>query len=236
MAGDESPSAERIRRAAHPVFDAPLATALLAAALALAPALWRSLKPLRLPTRRRWRRSILLMSIAPLPDVVQGSTTAPATIIEYASLTCSHCAAFHEMIWPQVKAKYVDAGLAKFILREFPLDPLATAAFMLARCAGPDKRNLLIDQLFLRQTDWAFVDKPIAPLIAIAKGAGLSEGDSDACLKNQELYEKVNQSRDRAAEAFNIDATPTFFINGRKLVGEIALSDFDRWLSSPAAK
>jgi protein-disulfide isomerase len=176
------------------------------------------------------------MSIAALPDVVQGSTTAPATIIEYASLTCSHCAAFHARIWPQVKAKYVDTGLAKFILREFPLDPLATAAFMLARCAGPEKRNLLIDQLFSQQKDWAFVDKPISPLIAIAEGVGLSEGDSGACLKNQALYEKVNQSRDRAAEAFNIDATPTFFINGRKLTGEIALGDFDRWLSSPADK
>ena len=177
-----------------------------------------------------------LMSIAPLPDVIQGSTTAPATIIEYASLTCSHCAAFHETTWPEVKTKYIDTGLAKFILREFPLDKLAAAAFMLARCAGPEKRNLLIDRLFSQQKDWAFVDRPMAPLFAIAKQAGLSEGDSEACLKNQELYEKVNQGRDRAAEAFNIDATPTFFINGRKLVGEIALSDFDRWLSSPAAK
>ena len=198
-------------------FRAPLAATLLAATLTLAPL-------------------DLLASIAPLPDVVQGSTTAPAPIVEYASLTCSHCAAFHEMIWPQAKAKYVGAGLAKFILREFPLDNLATAAFMLARYASPDKRNLLIDQLFSQQRGWAFVDQPIAPLFAIVKGAGLSEDDSDACLKNQDLYEKFNQSRDRAAEAFHIDAAPTFFINGRKLVGEIAFSDFDRWLSSPAAK
>ena len=215
--------------------DAPLATALLAVALALAPA---PLVTLEAASASAADAPALdpSMSIAALPDVVQGSLTAPATIIEYASLTCTHCAAFHEMIWPQVKAKYVDTGLAKFILREFPLDRLATAAFMLARCAGPDKRDLLIDQLFLRQTDWAFVDKPIAPLFAIAEGTGLSPGESEACLKNQELYEKINQSRDRAAEAFNIDATPTFFVNGRKLVGEIGLGDFDRWLFSPATK
>jgi len=171
-----------------------------------------------------------LMSAGPLPDIVQGAANAPATIIEYASLTCTHCAAFHETIWPDLKAKYVDSGRAKFILREFPLDPLATAGFMLARCSGPDKRNLLIDQLFSQQKAWAFVDKPIQPLLDIVKQTGMTQTDFETCLKNQELYDQVNQSRDRAAEAFNIDATPTFFVNGRKLVGELTLSDFDRLL------
>jgi protein-disulfide isomerase len=171
-----------------------------------------------------------LMAIGPLPDIVQGSASAPATIVEYASVTCTHCAAFHETIWPDLKAKYVDSGRVKFILREFPLDPLATAGFMLARCSGPDKRNLLIDQLFSQQKSWAFVDKPIQPLLEIVKQTGMSQTEFETCLKNQELYDQVNQSRDRAAEAFNIDATPTFFINGRKLVGELTLSDFDRLL------
>ena len=89
-----------------------------------------------------------LMQPGPLPDIVEGAASAPATIVEYASMTCSHCAAFHEQVWPALKAKYVDTGKAKFILREFPLDPLAIAAFMAARCAGPDKRDALIDRLF----------------------------------------------------------------------------------------
>ena len=89
-----------------------------------------------------------LMQPGPLPDIVEGAAGAPATIVEYASMTCSHCAAFHEQVWPALKAKYVDTGKAKFILREFPLDPLAIAAFMAARCAGPDKRDALIDRLF----------------------------------------------------------------------------------------
>ncbi len=175
-----------------------------------------------------------LMSIGPLPDLVQGSPSAPVTIIEYASMTCSHCAAFHDTTWPELKSKYVDSGRAKFILREFPLDPLATAAFMLGRCAGADKRNLLIDQLFTQQKTWAFVDKPIEPLLAMVKTVGFSQTDFETCLRNQDLYEQVSQSRERAAEAFNIDSTPTFFVNGRKLTGELTIVDFDKALELQA--
>jgi len=169
-----------------------------------------------------------LMASGPLPDIVQGSASAPVTIIEYASMTCSHCAAFHDSTWPELKSKYIDSGKAKFILREFPLDPLATAAFMLARCAGPEKRNLLIDQLFTQQKTWAFVDKPIAPLLAMVKTVGFTQADFEKCLRDPDLYEQVSQSREHAAEAFNIDSTPTFFINGHKLTGELTIVDFDK--------
>jgi protein-disulfide isomerase len=175
-----------------------------------------------------------LMSIGPLPDLVQGAAAAPVTIVEYASMTCSHCAAFHDTTWPELKSKYIDTGRAKFVLREFPLDPLATAAFMLARCAGPDKRNIVVDQLFTQQKTWAFVEKPIEPLLGIAKGFGFSQTDFETCLRNQDLYEQVNQSRERAAEAFNIDSTPTFFVNGRKLTGELSIVDFDKVIEAPA--
>ncbi len=168
-----------------------------------------------------------LMAAGPLPDIVQGAPTAPVTIIEYASMTCSHCAAFHDSTWPELKSKYIDSGKAKFILREFPLDPLATAAFMLGRCAGADKRNLLLDQLFTQQKTWAFVDKPIAPLLAMVKTVGFTQADFEKCLRDPDLYEQVSQSREHAAEAFNIDSTPTFFVNGRKLTGELTIVDFD---------
>jgi protein-disulfide isomerase len=171
-----------------------------------------------------------LMSIGPLPDIAQGSPSAAITIIEYASMTCSHCAAFHESTWPELKSKYIDSGRAKFILREFPLDPLATAGFMLARCAGPDKRNLFVDQLFAQQKSWAFVDRPVEPLLALVKTLGMTQTDFETCLRNQDLYEQVSQSRERAAEAFNIDSTPTFFVNGRKMTGELAIADFDKLL------
>jgi len=175
-----------------------------------------------------------LMSIGPLPDLAQGAASAPITIVEYASMTCSHCAAFHDTTWPELKSKYIDSGRAKFVLREFPLDPLATAAFMLARCAGADKRNLLIDQLFTQQKTWAFVEKPIEPLLGIVKTVGFTQVDFETCLRNQDLYEQVSQSRERAAEAFNIDSTPTFFVNGRKLTGELSIVDFDKALEQAA--
>lgn len=175
-----------------------------------------------------------LMTIGPLPDIVQGSAAAPVTVVEYASMTCTHCAAFHDTVWPEFKTKYIDTGRVKFILREFPLDPLAAAAFMLARCAGPEKRNVMVDLLFTQQKTWAFVDKPIEPLLGLVKQVGFSQADFETCLKNQELYEQVSESRERAAEAFNIDSTPTFFVNGRKMTGELTVADFDKLIDLAA--
>jgi protein-disulfide isomerase len=115
-------------------------------------------------------------------------------------------------------------------LREFPLDPLAAAGFMLARCAGPDKRDAMIDRLFAQQDDWAFVDQPVERLLALVEKAGMSQKDFEACLSDQKLYDAVNQSREQATERFAIDSTPTFFVNGRKLSGGTAISEFDQVL------
>jgi protein-disulfide isomerase len=169
-----------------------------------------------------------LMAPGPLPDIAQGSETAPVTVIEYASMTCTHCAAFQKETWPALKAKYVDTGKVRYILREFPLDGLATAAFMLARCAGPDKRNALVDLLYARQKDWAFVDKPLDALAATVKQAGITQADFEACLKNQDLLTKVNQTRERASKLFKVNATPTFFVNGEQMQGELPIGDFDK--------
>jgi protein-disulfide isomerase len=168
-----------------------------------------------------------------LPDVVEGKADAPITIVEYASMTCSHCAAFHNDVYPTLKKNYIDTGKVKFILREFPLDPLATAAFMLARASG-DKRDAVVDLLFRQQKNWAFVDKPLDGLSNVLKQTGLSEESFKATLKDQLLYENVNKVRDRAAEKFAISATPTFFINGDKYSGEITAADLDKILSAPA--
>ncbi len=169
-----------------------------------------------------------LMAPQPLPDIVEGKADAPVTIVEYASMTCTHCQAFHAETWPALKAKYVDTGKAKFILREFPLDPLAAAAFMLARCAGPEKRDAIVDLLFDKQKDWAFVDKPLEALAATVKQAGVSQSDFESCLNNQKLYEQINQERDNAGKDFHVDATPTFYVNGKKLSGELPIAEFDK--------
>jgi len=170
-----------------------------------------------------------LMQPGPLPDIVEGAPGAPSTIVEYASMTCSHCAAFHEQVWPALKAKYVDTGKAKFILREFPLDPLATAAFMAARCVGPDKRDALIDRLFANQGEWAFRDEPLERL---RRATGLSPTDFLACVKDKTLFDGINETRDLAAERFGLESTPTFFVNGRKLDGEPELPAFDAALTA----
>jgi len=171
-----------------------------------------------------------LMAENALPDVVMGKDDAPVTIIEYASMTCSHCAAFNAETFPGLKSKYIDTGKVRYILREFPLDPLATAGFMLARCSGPEKRNAMVDLLFAQQKNWAFTEKPIEALANLVKQTGMKQETFESCLKDQALYEKVNDVRNRASEKFNINATPTFFINGKKQSGELSPDQLDKIL------
>ena len=172
-----------------------------------------------------------LMMDGALPDMWLGSKDAPVTIIEYASMTCTHCAAFHADTWPTLKSKYIDTGKVRFTLREFPLDPLAAAGFMLARCAGPEKRNAIVDLLFNQQKNWAFVDKPLDALATTVRQAGISQADFEGCLKDQKLYTSVNQVRDRAADTFKVNATPTFFINGQKKAGELTVTELEKTLA-----
>ena len=155
-----------------------------------------------------------------LPDVVQGKADAPVTIVEYASMTCTHCAAFHEQTYPSLVKDYIDTGKAKFILREFPLDALAVAAFMIARCMD-DKRAAMVDLLFTQQKNWAFVPKPVDALEGIVKQAGMSSEAFKKCLDDRAMYQKVLDVRQRASEKFQIASTPTFFINGTRATGEM---------------
>jgi protein-disulfide isomerase len=177
-----------------------------------------------------------LMAPNALPDIVEGAAGAPVTIVEYASMTCSHCAAFHNDVYPALKKDFIDAGKVKFILREFPLDPLATAAFMLARELGDDKRDAAIDLLFAQQKNWAFVDKPLDGLANVVKQTGIGQERFETILKDQALFDKVNKVRDRANEKFGVNSTPTFFINGEKYTGEIKIDDFARIIAAKSAK
>jgi protein-disulfide isomerase len=171
-----------------------------------------------------------------LPDIVIGKADAPVTIIEYASMTCTHCAAFHTETYPTLQKDYIDTGKVKFVLREFPLDALAAAAFMLARCAG-DKRTAMVDLLFTQQRGWAFVDKPLDALESMVKQAGISSDAFKTCLDDKELYKNVLAVRQRASEKFAIDSTPTFFVNGVRKTGEISPADLAKLIASaPPAK
>src|SRR5712691_7340140 len=162
-----------------------------------------------------------------LDDIPMGSPTAPVTIIEYASMTCPHCAAFTVNTFPKLKEKYIDTGKVRFILREFPLDGLAAAAFMLARCAGPDKYYPLVETLFAQQAKWA-VRNPIEPLMAIAKQAGFTQQTFEACINDKDQLKKVQEVRDRAAQKFKVKATPTFFINGEIREGGLSMEELEK--------
>ena len=177
-----------------------------------------------------------LMAPNALPDIAEGKADAPVTIVEYASMTCTHCAAFHQNVYGDLKKNYIDTGKVRFILREFPLDPLATAAFMLARELGDDKRDAAINLLFSQQKNWAFIDKPLDGLANVLKQTGMGQERFEAILKDQALYEKVNKVRDVAAQKFGVNSTPTFFVNGEKYTGEVTLADIDKIIAAKAAK
>jgi protein-disulfide isomerase len=172
----------------------------------------------------------LLMAEPPLPDVWLGDPKAPVTIIEYASMTCGHCARFTTDVFPVLKSKYIYTGKVRFALREFPLDPLAAGAAMLARCSG-DKREAVVELLFQQQKNWAFVNNPLQALRDTVKQTGMGSAAFEACLNDQAMFDKINQIRDTAAQKFGISATPTFFINGDKKSGEIPAEELDALLA-----
>lgn len=178
----------------------------------------------------------LLMAPGPLEDITLGKADAPVTIVEYASMTCSHCANFHERVLPELEKKYIETGRARLILREFPLDGLAVAAFMLARCAGPDRYYPMVDALFETQKSWA---QPGADgkekLLVIAKQAGFSKEKFDQCLADKDLFDKIVETRKIAHEKFGVDSTPSFFVNGKRLKGEHELKDFEALMAGGTA-
>jgi len=167
----------------------------------------------------------------PLGDVWLGKEDAKVTIIEYASMTCPHCARFHQTAFPALKEKYIDTGKVRFTLREFPFDPLATAAFMLARCNGNDKYYAMVDLLFAQQKTWSTAPKPADALLATVRQAGFTQESFESCLKNQPIYDAVNSVRERGEKVFGVDSTPTFFINGQKSSGSLSIEELDKILA-----
>ena len=140
------------------------------------------------------------------PTSSLGSADAPNTIVEYASMTCPHCAQFQTEVFPQLKTKYIDTGKVRYMLREFPLDNLAAAAFMLARCAGDDRYYPMVDAMFSTQESWAApgVDAK-EKLLQIAKQAGISKDEFDKCLADKELFGKIVQTREIANDKFQVE-------------------------------
>jgi protein-disulfide isomerase len=152
-------------------------------------------------------------------DIVLGDADAPVTVIEYSSMTCSHCASFHADTLPKLKEQYIETGKVKFIMRAFPLDNLAGAASMLARCVAEDKYYPFVDMLFEKQSQWARADDPVKELRQVSKLAGFTEERFNKCVTDQEALEYIQQVRAQGDQKYDIRATPTLIINGQKLEG-----------------
>ena len=159
-----------------------------------------------------------------LPELSIGDPSG-VPVIEYGSLTCPHCAVFSKEVFPQLKAAYVDTGKVRFIFREFSRNTLDVAAFLLARCVGDDKAYAAIELLFAEQDKWAFVDKPLEPLIAAMRAAGLTHDKAMECLKDQKKADAIAGIAKRASEEIHLTGTPTFVIDGKVYGGELT---FDR--------
>jgi protein-disulfide isomerase len=173
-----------------------------------------------------------LMADGPLPENSLGEATAPNTIIEYSSMTCPHCARLHKDVLPDLKSKYVDTGKVRYIIREFPLDNLAFAAFMVARCAGPEKYFPVVEMLYANQDEWAFGEgDAVERLYKMAQQAGFSREEYEKCLKDQKLLDGIAAVRQRASEKLGVSSTPTLFVNGQKLKGATTLEDVEKLLN-----
>ncbi len=167
-------------------------------------------------------------------DRAMGDKSAPVTMVEYASATCPHCAAFHIGVLQEVKKEFIDTGKVYFISREFPLDDLALAAFMVARCVPDDKYFGMLDLIYEQQRTWAGKNAR-QELLKMAKLAGLSEADFEACLKNEDLAKGILAIRKDGAEKFGVDATPTIYINGKKMEGDRSIDGFRKAIEAASA-
>ena len=173
-----------------------------------------------------------LLQVQPT-DHVLGDPNAPITLIEYASLTCPHCAHFSVAVLPELKKKWIDTGKVKLIYRDFPLDQTALKAAQLAECAGKDKYFGVIDMTFETQPKWATASDPIAELSKSLRIAGMGEAEVKACLANDAVANALVADY-RGGEALGVNSTPTLFINGQEFKGARSVEEMDATFSKLA--
>ena len=169
-------------------------------------------------------------------DRILGNPDAPITIVEYASLTCPHCAHFANEVLPELKKKWIDTGKVKLVLRDYPLDEPALRAAMIARCAPPDRFYAYVDTFFGAQEKWVTAHDYRDALARLVKLGGMSRDEFYNCLKNTALENKIVETRLVASKELDVNSTPTFFINGTKFTGAPTVEEFDKVLSGLSAK
>ena len=186
--------------------------------------------------------SVQAQDVEPLPEMALGAADAPVTIIEYASMSCPHCATFHTDVFPDLKSNYIDTGKVYFIFREFPLNTPAFQASVLARCGGPSRFFGFIDILFNQLQTWAAGPDPLSELAQIGRLGGISNEKFQSCLRDKRITDGILKNRLTGEQTHKVASTPSFVVNGQMLVGVQDISQFDAVLGpllegkTPAAK
>jgi protein-disulfide isomerase len=168
-------------------------------------------------------------------DHVLGDNKAPITIVEYASLSCTHCAHFHKDILPQLKKAYIDTGKVRLILRSFPLNDPALKGAVLLNCLDPEQYYTFAKVLFELQEKWAFDEKFLQNLQQISSVGGVSAEKFGSCMSNVAIEKQVLEDRKKAEEELKIRSTPTFFVNGHRIEGARDITDFELMIQKVTA-
>ncbi len=172
-----------------------------------------------------------IMLTGTLPEMALGRADAPVTIVQYASLTCPHCRAFHKTTFPDFKREYIDTGKVRYVLREFPIGKTSGNATIALRCAKPEKYFELYGKYLEQQPSWVSQEVRLDPIFAVAQQVGVTRTEFDACLKNQGMIEALKWVKDRG-RTLGIIGTPNFFVNG-KLVKSVLTMQEIRALVGP---
>ncbi len=170
----------------------------------------------------------LLAQPMSLPDMALGEAKAPVTIFEFASMSCPHCAAFEQNVFPMLRSKYIDTGKVRYVFREFPLDIKAASASVLARCIADgdaEKFFSAIDTMFKQQD--ALMEQTKETMLAIGKAAGLDDKGVESCVGDQSTMDKLSTDETFAAQKLKVKATPTFFINGKMVEGAMSFEELE---------
>ena len=150
---------------------------------------------------------------------VLGDPGARVTIIEFASLSCPHCAEFHKTRFDWLKENYIDTGKVRFIFRDFPLNRPALLGSMVAHCAEPSKYFAYLSLLFKNQEKWAFSQPVEEQLVKLARVSGMGQEKLLNCLQDEALAERIIQSRLESQNTYNIESTPSFLVGDQLIVG-----------------
>jgi len=166
-------------------------------------------------------RARIVDTIEALKEKKIGTEEANIEIIEFASLTCGHCAKFHNEVFPKIKKEFIDTGKVSFIYQDFPLDKFALKASVIARCSGEKKFFSFLKVLYSKQKDWTRTEDPFRSLLKIAKLGGLKNDEIKVCVGNKSIEDGILKQRLNASKKFDIKATPTLYINGEKYDGDL---------------